>query len=139
MRRAHPARAAGLLALNLLNVPPVRAQAAETFLQAAPLECAAAEALVVFGLLDGGPAADSTDLSALVGAGDGAACAAFLEEAGYGQGLGDPACMAAMGLVAAYGIPAAEGDPGALLHDILRGGEGRAGCVALLGAYDPRD
>ncbi|MBP1805940.1 hypothetical protein [Rubellimicrobium aerolatum] len=124
-----------LLALLVLTANPALAQ--ETVLTAAPLECAAAESLLIYGLIDGGIDGDTSDFSALVDGGDGVACRDYLEGAGYGEGLSDPACMAAMGIVAAYGVPSAEGDPGALLRDILQGGDGRDGCVALLEAARP--
>jgi hypothetical protein len=103
----------------VLLLPAFPAHAAEPWLQAVPLECAALEAVISFGL-----AADSGNISVLEGLlqdGDGAACASELAALGFGEGLNNPVCRQALELFAAFGPPSPEGDPGALVHDFLTG------------------
>ncbi len=96
-----PARAA-FLAL-LLPASPVLAQ--DAFLSGTPVECAALEALVVYGLIDGGEGGDTSELGQIVENSDGRACFFELETYGYAAGLMDDTCEAGMEIIAAYGAP----------------------------------
>jgi hypothetical protein len=91
-----------LLAVLLL---PAAAAAQEPFLQSSPIQCAAVEALVVYGLIDGGVDGDTSDLTALLENNDGRACFFALEDYGYASGLTEDICVAGMEIVAAYGAP----------------------------------
>lgn len=107
----------------------------ERFLRAPQVECAALEALVVFGLIDGGPGGDTAELSALVDSGDVGACTLGLEAHGYGEGLLDESCFGAMELMAVHGPPAPAADPASLLYDVLTGASLEA-CEMVLRHFD---
>jgi hypothetical protein len=125
-------RAAPFLFPGLLAAGPLLAQ--EPWLQAVPTECTALEALVSFGLIDGGEAGETSVLTGIVQGGDGAACADELARLGSGQGLDDPTCREALDLFAAFGPPSPEVDPAALVHDLLTGASPEA-CALTVEYY----
>ena len=89
-------------------------------LMGSPVECAALESLVVFGLIDGGIGGDTTELTNVVNSGDGQSCLAWLDSYGMGDGMRLESCREAFGLLNANGLPewlaGAEAD---FIRDIL--------------------
>ncbi len=121
------------LTVHLLASPSILpAQDAEPWLQAVPLECAALEAVVSFGLT--AEAADLSVLEGVVQGGDGGACATELTALGFDDGLDNPVCRQALELFAALGPPSPEGDPGALAYDVLTGASPEA-CALTVEYY----
>ncbi len=89
MRLAQP-----FLLASLLTAGPVLAQE-PLGLMSSPIECAALESLVVFGLIDGGIGGDTTELTQLLNRGDGEVCLARLWDYGYGSGFLENDCRTA--------------------------------------------
>ncbi len=69
-------------------------------LRSVPVECAALESLVVYGLIDGGEGGDTTELTGVVDAGDGALCLDWLDGYGYAGGFADEDCATAFEIFA---------------------------------------
>jgi hypothetical protein len=87
---------------------------------ATPTECAALESLVVFGLVDGGPDGDTTEFSAVVGAGDAGWCVEWLDGYGMGEGMRRADCREAFDILNANGLPEwLWGEEPAFITDIL--------------------
>ena len=74
-------------------------------LMASPAQCAALESLVVFGLIDGGEDGDTSELTAVVDAGDPAVCQSWLDDYGFGTGFADEDCAVAWDVLARNGLP----------------------------------
>jgi hypothetical protein len=74
-------------------------------LTAKPLECAALESLVMFGMVDEGPGNDTREMSGVVGSGDRARCMAWLDSFGLGDGMRLESCRAAFERLSAEGLP----------------------------------
>jgi hypothetical protein len=112
-----------VLSAAVLLLLPVATQAHEPFLQSSPIQCAAVEALVVYGLIDGGVDGDTSELTEMLGNNDGRACFFALEDYGYAAGMTEDICVAGMEIIAAYGAPedwelsATEIVSGVLLND----------------------
>ena len=119
----------GLAATLLLAASGLAAQ------EAPYLSCTAVESLVALGLVDGGIGGDTGALSAMLDAGDPAACLTALKGYGLGTaGLWQPDCAAVLTLVAAVDLPEADW-PG--VPDLIRvavAGEEVAVCTATLAA-----
>jgi hypothetical protein len=75
-------------------------------LMATPVECAALESLVVFGMVDGGPGGDTTEFSAVVESANAQRCVAWLDSYGMGEGMRLESCRAAFDLLNRNGSPA---------------------------------
>jgi hypothetical protein len=89
-------------------------------LRATPVECAALESLVVFGLVDGGQDGDTSAFSAVVEAGDGALCQEWLDAYGMGDGMWEGDCREAFALLNANGLPEwLAGEEPAFIMDVL--------------------
>ncbi len=74
-------------------------------LMGSPVECAALESLVVFGMIDGGIGGDTTELTDVVNSGDGQSCLAWLDSYGMGDGMRLDSCREAFDLLNANGLP----------------------------------
>ena len=95
----------GLAAGVILSLGAAGVAAAEGWGLMSPVaECAALESLVVFGLIDGGEGGDTSELSAVVEAGDPGLCLEWLESYGY-PGLYDADCVEAFALMSFNGLP----------------------------------
>lgn len=86
-----------LTALIALAAAPAAAQG--TYLQSNTLECAALEASVLYGVIDGSQESTASALTDLMGLNGGAACLAELESYGFGGWARDEDCTAAVELI----------------------------------------
>jgi len=117
-----------LLAALLLCAPA--AQAEDWGLIAETPQCGALEALVVWGVIDGGDGGDTSALTAVVRADDPAVCQSWLNEYAFPQlfnrdddtdpGLDDPVCAQAFMVLSTNGLPASlAGQEGEYLIQLL--------------------